>query len=140
MPPNSPYSQWKTFLVAILALAIFVITFFAFNNYIYKEKQGDGNNYEPYRGTLSGEYICLPRAVAEGHPNEECEPGLKTASGEYYVVDFNLMSQEKQGLKIGNLIEATGVITPIERISNDYWRQYHVKGIFSVTDSFKIIK
>ena len=126
--------------VTIFALIVFVLVFYAFNYFTYREKQGNRNNYEPYRGILEGEYVCLPLSVAEGPQTVLCEVGLKTATRDYYVVDFNLMSQEKQTLEIGDHIQASGIITPIERISNDYWRQYDVKGIFSVTDSLQIVK
>lgn len=117
----------------IVLLAI--IGFFAFNNYIYKEKQGSGIPMEPYRATLSGTQTCLPHKDTNGPQTLECAIGIETDAGEFYALDFNLMSQIPPEIQSGERFTASGVITPIERLSTDQWQKYDVEGIFSVTDS-----
>ncbi len=122
----------------ILALAgaalVFFAGFYTFNNFIYTEKQ-EPNEIAAYRGTLSGEFVCLPRVDTTGPQTDECAFGIKTDVGEYYAVDFALMSQEAPQLTPGERFTANGTITPIELLSTDHWRKYPVVGIFSVTDS-----
>lgn len=125
-------------LLVLLGIAGLVWAFYALNNYIYQEKQGDGVAVEPYRATLSGEYVCLPLKDATDPQTDECAFGLKTESGEYYAIDFNLMSQHHAPLSAGDRILANGVITPIERLSTDHWQRYPIEGIFSVTDSLQV--
>lgn len=128
-------------LIIILSLLILIIVgFFAFNSYIYQEKQADPESFELQRVTLSGEYVCLP-FIGQDQASvslDDCTGGMKTESGEYYAFDHALMSQTVPVLSVGQKFSASGVFTPIERISTDYWQQYPVKGIFSITDSLKI--
>ncbi len=124
----------------VLSIVGIVAGFYSLNNYIYQEKQGYGNTFEPYRGTLTGEYVCLPHVDTEGPQTLECAAGLKTDVGEYYALDMALMSQEHRQLSTGERISANGLITPVERLSSDHWRKYPIEGIFSVTDSLEILK
>lgn len=126
----------KIFLIGLLGLGVLVGVFFVFNAYIYSEKQAE-NTYEPYRATLSGEYVCLPHKEQGEVQTTECAFGLKTDSGEYYAIDFGLMSQTPPEISLGVRFEASGVVTPIERLSSDHWRAYEAKGIFSVTNGFR---
>ena len=94
------------------------------------------DSFEPYRATLSGEYLCLP---PPGSGEEECRFGLKTTDGTYYAIDFSLMSQTPPQIGLGQHLTASGIVTPVERLSSEYWqKQRVVKGIFSVTDSVEI--
>lgn len=95
---------------------------------------------EPYRATLAGEYVCLPQKdTSAPQPQiEECAFGIRTESGEYFAINFNLMSQMHSPLAIGDELSAAGVVTPIDRLSTDYWQKYEVKAIFSVTDSLVV--
>jgi hypothetical protein len=123
----------------IVVLAV-VGGFFLFNHFIYQEKQGDDAPVEPYRATLSGEYVCLPYAEGvSATAEEDCEPGIQTEAGEYYAVNFYLMSQTHAPLEVGQQFSASGVITPIERLSTDHWEAHTVDGIFSVTDSVRVL-
>ncbi len=99
------------------------------------EGESDG---EPYRATLSGEYVCLPHRDGAVRETEECAPGVKTDAGEYYAIDFYLMSQEHRPLSVGERFSANGLVTPIERLSTNRWQKYQVEGIFSVTDSVRV--
>lgn len=132
----------KKVLFAIATILIVVIGFFAFNSFIYQEKQAPSSDRKmqditSYQGTLSGEYVCLPHKDQSGPQTLECAFGLKTDSGEYYAVDFSAMSQTNPGVNIGDRFQATGLITPIEMISSNHWQIYPIKGIISVTDSVK---
>jgi hypothetical protein len=133
----------KQFTILGVLLVILLVVFFALNSYIYTEKQASpeevAQSHEPYRATLSGEYVCLPHAETEGPQTDECAFGIKTETNEYYAVDFSLMSQTAPQLKTGDRFQASGLVTPIERLSTDHWRQYPVEGIFSVTDSVQKI-
>lgn len=125
------------FVVVILALAV-VAGFFTLNNYIYKEKQGEGNTFEPYRAELSGRYACLPPKDTSGEVTTECAYGLQTEAGEYYAIDFNLMSLAHQNILGGSYLSASGTVTPIERLSTDRFSKYDIEGVFSVTDSLEV--
>lgn len=130
----------KVILIVALGLGVLVVAFYALNAYIYSQKQGDGNSYEPYRGTLTGEYVCLPHRDADGPQTAECAMGLKTDVGEYYAIDFGLMPRGMPALVTGDRISASGIITPVERLSSDYWRKYPIEAIFSVTDSLQVMR
>ncbi|MEN9582879.1 MAG: hypothetical protein RL641_833, partial [Candidatus Parcubacteria bacterium] len=92
------------------------------------------------RATLSGEYLCIHKITdsqkAE-EKTEDCVPGLKTDDSKYYALDYNLMSQTRPEIALGDRIEASGLVTPIEALSSDQWQVYKLTGIFSVTDSFR---
>lgn len=125
--------------VILFAVIGLVGSFFALNEYIYNQKQGDGVAVEPYRATLVGEYVCLPHIDSLSDPQiVECVHGLKTDVGEYFGLDFYLMSQNMQDLSLGQRFSANGLVTPVERISSDNWKSYPIEGIFSVTDSVSI--
>jgi hypothetical protein len=129
----------KKVIMIILAIALALgAAFYAFNAYIYAEKQGDPGDVVSYRGTLSGEVVCLPH-VGDGPTTLECAYGLKTDVGEYYALDLATMSQEHAPLETGERIEANGLITPVEMLSSDHWQKYDIEGIFSVTDSLKTL-
>jgi len=124
----------KAFTIIIAIAIVLVAGFFALNAFIYAEKQGDGE-VSRYRGTLSGEVVCLPHKDTTGPTTLECAMGMKTEAGEYYVLDLALMSQQSLPLDNGDRFTANGVITPMELLSTDHWQKYDVVGIFSVTDS-----
>lgn len=128
----------KTVLLGFLALALLGIGFFAFNAYIYTQKQGIEQNFEPYRASLSGEYLCLPYTDESEPQIGECVGGIKTNTDEYYAINFALMSQAHEPVRVGERVTAAGVVTPIERLSTDEWEKYPIAGIFSVTDSLSI--
>lgn len=92
---------------------------------------------QPERVSLFGTYVCLPQK--EDTPiSTDCAVGLQSEKGEYYAIDFGFMSQGMPSLTQGDQIRASGVVTPIETLSTDYWQKYPVVGIFSVTDSLEI--
>lgn len=125
----------KIFPITAAVVLLLIVGFFAFNAYIYNAKQGDGGDIVSYRGTLTGTHVCLPHADTDGPQTLECALGMKTDAGEYYALDFSLMSQMDPLLQTGERFRANGLITPIEMLSSDHWQQYAIEGIFSVTDS-----
>ena len=129
----------KPLIIIGILLLIVVGGFFALNHYIYQQKQAPNPSPPPMledkRGSLSGEYVCLPHTDTDGPQTMECAFGLKTDVGEYYAVDFHLMSQDDPQLQIGDRFTANGMIVPVQELSTDYWQKYPIKGIFSVTDS-----
>lgn len=125
----------KLLLYIPLAVIVLVGGFYALNAYIYAEKQGNPNDVQSYRGTLTGEVVCLPHKDTSGPVTMECAYGLKTDVGEHYALDLSAYSEMAPGMETGDRISANGVITPIELLSTDQWHKYDIEGIFSVTDS-----
>lgn len=128
----------KPILIFGTIAALLIVGFFILNRYIYNQKQAQGaEDLSPYRGMLTGEYVCLPPAGESNPETPDCVSALKTEQDEYYVIDFNLMSQDRPDLKEGDRFTASGVITPIQNLSTDHWQQYpiEIEGIFSITDS-----
>jgi hypothetical protein len=126
----------KTLLLIAALVLLFIAGFYAFNAYIYAEKQ-EGAQVDRYRATLSGEVVCLPHADTDGPHTMECAIGLKTDGGEYYALDFALMSQQHDPVDTGERLTANGTVTPLEMLSSDHWQKYAIEGIFSVTDSLE---
>lgn len=125
----------KKFLApSVLVAALLVAGFYAFNSYIYHEKQGDPADVRSYRASLEGEVGCLPHA-GDGAHTMECAFGLKTDAGEWYALDFNLLETEFRRPDTGVRFSANGLVTPVEMLGADRWRRYDIEGIFSVTDS-----
>lgn len=90
----------------------------------------------PQKVTLKGEVVCLPHKDTSGPQTLECAFGLKADDGNYYALDAG--SQVPPPYNTGEHIQASGIFTPIERLSTDHWQKYNVKGIFSITDSVKV--
>lgn len=129
-------ARMKKILARILLLAIIAVaSFYALNAYIYDVKQGDPSDVSRYRGTLTGEVVCLPHADTDGPTTLECAFGMRTDAGEHYALDFSAMSRQATPLDTGDRFTANGLITPIELLSSDHWRRYDIEGVFSVTDS-----
>lgn len=124
-------------ITAIIACLLFA-GYFAFNKNGNKK---EAESLNPHRGTLTGEYVCLPPLGMSGPETPDCHYAIKTDENKFYIVDFNLMSQDRPDLKVGDHFTASGVITSIENLNTDYWRKYPTKieGIFSITDSVKKI-
>jgi heat shock protein HslJ len=118
-------------ILIVLGGAVFLL-----NNYLYPAKL---EVEEPQRVALSGVYLCMP--VREGMQDQgDCASGIQTGEGTYYAIDFGLMSQGVPQIVEGDRIQASGIVTPIENLSTDYWRRYPAVGIFSVTDSLSVTK
>lgn len=129
----------KALIILVVVGIALIVGFYALNAYIYAEKQGDPSDIVSYRGTLSGEVVCLPHKDTDGPNTMECAYGLKTDVGEHYALDLALLSQEHRPLETGERISANGLITPVEMLSSDHWQKYDIEGIFSVTDSLETL-
>jgi hypothetical protein len=127
----------KLLLISIFICFLFT-AFYAFNNYIYNQKQSRPNQIEPYMATLSGEYVCLPHRDQSGPQTLECALGIKTSTGEYYALDLNKISPSTLDFATGDNLKVTGTVTPIERLSANHWQKYQVTGILSVDSVEKI--
>jgi len=104
------------------------------------QNRDDEKEVVSYRGSLTGTYECLPHKAGGDVQTLECAFGIKTDKGDHYALDFNLMSQSRPDLKVGERFSANGLVTPIEMLSSEYLRNtYDVKGVFSVTDSLRKI-
>ncbi len=125
---------------AFLALACMVLLGAGF--VLLKRSQPEKHPFaasDIYRATLTGTYLCLPHVETSGPQTLECALGLHTDEGEYYALDFSMLSAAVPDIPTGSRVSASGVVTPIERLSTDHWRKYPVTGILSVTDSFSAI-
>lgn len=117
------------FLGVVVVIA--VAGFFVFNKFIYDQKQATVTIQEPYQATLTGEYVCLPHKDQSGPTTLECTYGLKTPNDEYFALDFG-GGVAQSDFVVGERVELSGTITPIERLSTDYYQKYDVQGIFTV--------
>lgn len=124
----------KLFIAVLILLAFLIGAFFVLNSYIYNEKQADTDGTQ--RISIEGEYVCLP-AKDPSIALDECAAGVRV-NDQYYAIDLGLMSQGAPALTEGDTLTASGIITPIENLSTDYWDRFPVVGIFSVTDSLQI--
>ncbi len=125
----------KQFIAIGVIVAVLIIMFFAFNSFIYKEKQESGP-IVPYEGTLSGTQTCLPHKDTSGPQTLECAIGIETDAGEFYALDLSAVSmsvEQSQAIASGARFTASGTITPIEALSTNHWQKYDVEGILSVT-------
>jgi hypothetical protein len=114
--------------VGLAASAIFA--FYAFNLFIYNEKQDPGNPLAPYTATLTGEYVCLPHKDTRGPVTLECAFGLKTESGEHYALDLG--NSDSSSFVAGQTATLSGTITPLALLSTDHWQKYNIEGILSI--------
>lgn len=129
--------------IGFLVIVVCVVAFFIFNNYILEKKPVVVEEQAlPYRAALTGEYLCLPYKDADNknNPTEtDCEPGILTNTGDYYGINFFLMSQTHDPIEVGQKISAKGAVQSAESLSASHWQQYPIKGIFSVTDSLQVL-
>lgn len=87
----------------------------------------------PINVTLSGTYVCLPLIDTKTQKTEECEFGLLTDDGVYYMVNFGQSASAKAQFDRNAHITAEGFVVPKEALSTDHWVPYNMKGIFTIT-------
>jgi len=116
-------------VIAFIGAGIFLL-----NNFLYTVPD---TGEKPERGTITGTYMCLPLRDSTQR-DTDCAAGILSDEGAYYAIDFGFYSQGLPQLVEGDTLKATGVVTPIETLSTDYWKKYPVIGIFSVTDSLEV--
>ncbi len=128
----------RTVIGIVLLAGLILLTQVKLPSKSQNTEQKPSGDVVSYRTTLTGEYTCLPHKNTSGPQTLECALGMKTDSGEYYALDFNLSSGPMPILATGERFTASGVLTPIEMLNSTHLRDtYQVKGVFSVTDSFK---
>lgn len=118
---------FDAFVLAVTAMAVVTAAFFAFNGYIYSEKQGSAA-----RASLEGTIVCLPHAGPGPH-TKECAAGLKTDEGAHYALEFVLTSESLPEFQNGDRLAANGVIISGGEIP-EHLRKYEIAGLFSITD------
>ncbi len=122
----------------LVFIAVLTVSFFAFNEYIYRQKQGDSSRVPtPYPASLSGTYRCGPVPGKDKLLDSRCQPIIETEAGETYALDFGTKSSLRTDLRDGDRITAKGTITPIEYLSTDYWDRFGIEGILSVSGSIE---
>ncbi len=126
-------------IIAAIAGVLIVIGLSAF---IYKNKHSESvvPERETVRATLAGTYGCLPPKDTTAPVTTECAFGIKTDEGEYYAIDFGLVSDLPPVLTDGTRIRADGIVTPLAELSTNYWEKYPIEGIFSVTNSVEVLE
>lgn len=85
---QTPHNPKYIVILVVLAVALFVGAMFAI---IAATK--DKNNSVPRIGeqiTIEGEFVCLPHKDTGGPQTLECASGIKTDSGEYYGLQFDM--------------------------------------------------
>lgn len=128
----------KKIRIIVAAVVAILILFFILNRYVFNKRPEGDTGVGSYRATLTGEYVCLPNKDKDIPETADCASGIKTEDGEYYAIDFTLMSQEMGEIETTQQITANGLLTPVERLSSKRWQQYDVDGVFFVTDSVEI--
>lgn len=124
-------------ILSILGIIAVIASLLYFDHYLYN-KENQKEMREGERMSFVGTYLCLP-PKDEGNTTADCAIGIKTDEGVYYALDLGLLSSEAPLMVDQDRIEAQGIVTPLERLSTDYWQKYPVVGIFSVTDSLRVI-
>lgn len=93
--------------------------------------QGMGNKFEVIKGTFD----CIINDEIDGTKNTTCRRSITTADGTLYALDIQdtAIQRELEVNARGKQIVASGVYTPIEALSSNFWRQYGVKGILTLS-------
>lgn len=134
MHPDDRFATFVVAIILLLGIAALVIR----ENVVEVSQTEKGTEVSqplPERKTLSGTYRCVP---PEEMLQSSCTMLLEADGGTVYGLDFNLMSMTRGEIRDGQRITATGVVTPLEYLSTDYWRNYGVAGIFSVTNNLVV--
>lgn len=89
----------------------------------------------PTRLEIIGIFTCLPHRDTTGPQTMECAFGLREdGTGDHYSIDARLMaSMDWQEIPTGSRVRVSGLMTPVEMLSSDYWQKYDIVGIISAT-------
>lgn len=131
------HSSNKKILIAVFVVLLLLGAAYLFYPRGEVHAPTETPNHEPYRTTLTGIHVCLPHKDTSGPQTLECALGMQTDNGDYYALDFTMLSQGVPNIPTGRRFQATGLVTPVEWLSSDHWQKYDIKGIFSVTDSLQ---
>lgn len=123
----------NTFLIIALVLIVSIGLFYFWTGYSYAPEITPVIEPQPNTMTLSGTYTCLPFLDATKVPSADCIFGLKSDTGEYYMVNFGQSALAMKEFKKGAHIVAEGFFMSKESLSTNQWKPYTMKGIFTVT-------
>lgn len=92
----------------------------------------------PKQTTLKGTWVCLPHQITgDGMETMECAYGIKADDGKHYALDLSAAtfpSDFMNSLKTNDQVIVSGLVTPIEQISNNtQWSMYDVRGVIKVS-------
>ncbi len=133
---NSLDEKQKKNLYLLTGLLILIVFLIAVDTFVPKREPvpEPKESITPYVATLQGEYVCLPHKGNGEFQTLECALGIKTDDGSHYALDAQMMeNQDLLQAPVGTRIEVSGVLVPIELISNDFWTRYDIRGIMSVS-------
>lgn len=122
---------FDVFVIAVAVLVVLTAAFFAFNSYIYTEKQGSAKP-----ASLEGTIVCLPHAGPGPH-TKECAAGLKTDEGIHYALEFVLTSEALPEFQNGDRMRGDGVVISGDDVPENLLT-YDIAGLFSITDSMVV--
>ncbi|RJR16199.1 hypothetical protein C4579_00590 [Candidatus Microgenomates bacterium] len=126
------------FLLAIVGLSAFFV-YRMYRNNSSAQESNLNENISPSENpsaemTLQGTYICLPHKDTSGPQTLECAFGLQTSEGNFALDTSPLAQDVMVDFPIGELIQVTGFVTPLERLSPDSpQRKYDIAGTVVVT-------
>jgi len=123
----------NTFIILVGILVLGVLGFFAFNQYIYHQKQASETILPPFDGEITGEYVCLPHKDTRGPQTMECAYGIRLEDGTHLALDFGQNQQDLSQFQVGQTARLNGHLIPIEAVSSSHWFKYDTRGIFYVS-------
>lgn len=125
----------KIIIIAAAIIAVLFVGFFAFNNYIYNQKQAKVPIEGPF--TRTGEISCLPKK-GNGPQTMECAFGLLGDDGFYYGIrnftDDQPISEAIDGAK---KVKISGNFTK-EQLKGPDGNSYDIAGVIDVQSVEKI--
>ena len=124
----------KNIFLAIAGLiAVGLATYMIFFDISVKSPNLENLDPTPQNATISGTYVCLPHMNTTGPQTTECAFGIETDSGEYYAVNFGQSGVAMEQFHSGAHIKAEGFVVIKESLNTDQWKNYNMKGIFTIT-------
>jgi hypothetical protein len=122
-------------VLVIILFIVFFIIYFTSGIRNQPTQRSFAADVVPHEATLLGMYLCLPHTDTKGPQTEECAAGIRTDDGAYYAIDFQAISKGIPPLSNGAQIQISGLLTPIEMLSTNYWKRYPIQGILTASDS-----
>ncbi len=97
-------------------------------------------NTPPQRATLEGTYVCLPHRNTSGPQTLECAFGIKATDSHHYALDTNTLQPRDalDKIQVNDTIKVSGLLVPVQQLSNDQWQRYAIRGIMNVTELEKL--
>lgn len=121
----------KNTLIPIGILAVIVGGYFIFSG--IEGAPAQNLDATPQNVTLTGTYGCLPHMDTSGPQTMECAFGIQADNGDWYAVNFGASADAMNQFQSGAHVTAEGFVVIKEALSTDQWKNYNIKGIFTVT-------